>query len=194
MLNCSEKCPELSGYFYPVQNLLLLYFISKVSFLPYWRVEIQKMCFCAWEECFALGMESKGVTCVPLSPYQSVVYCHGGRIGFFQGDIRLLSDDMKALRPTIFPVVPRLLNRMYDKVSWILILLFLEPWSLCPFTMWKNSLSYGDFSSRLYYFCLAADTFSPFVMDAAPSACKSVLWLTQTPDTVIMCEYEIPLY
>uniref|UniRef100_A0A8C5JHC5 Arachidonate--CoA ligase n=1 Tax=Junco hyemalis TaxID=40217 RepID=A0A8C5JHC5_JUNHY len=54
-----------------------------------------------------------------------VVYCHGGRIGFFQGDIRLLSDDMKALRPTIFPVVPRLLNRMYDKADtslkrWIL--------------------------------------------------------------------------
>lgn len=48
---------------------------------------------------------------------QSVVYCHGGRVGFFQGDIRLLSDDMKALRPTIFPVVPRLLNRMYDKVG-----------------------------------------------------------------------------
>uniref|UniRef100_A0A8C9EZM8 Long-chain-fatty-acid--CoA ligase n=1 Tax=Pavo cristatus TaxID=9049 RepID=A0A8C9EZM8_PAVCR len=47
---------------------------------------------------------------------QSVVYCHGGRIGFFQGDIRLLSEDMKALRPTIFPVVPRLLNRMYDKI------------------------------------------------------------------------------
>ncbi|XP_048190144.1 long-chain-fatty-acid--CoA ligase 6 [Perognathus longimembris pacificus] len=47
---------------------------------------------------------------------QSVVYCHGGRVGFFQGDIRLLSDDMKALQPTIFPVVPRLLNRMYDKI------------------------------------------------------------------------------
>ncbi|XP_055458772.1 long-chain-fatty-acid--CoA ligase 6 isoform X4 [Psammomys obesus] len=47
---------------------------------------------------------------------QSVVYCHGGRVGFFQGDIRLLSEDMKALRPTIFPVVPRLLNRMYDKI------------------------------------------------------------------------------
>uniref|UniRef100_A0A673L8R8 long-chain-fatty-acid--CoA ligase n=1 Tax=Sinocyclocheilus rhinocerous TaxID=307959 RepID=A0A673L8R8_9TELE len=46
----------------------------------------------------------------------AVVICHGGRIGFFQGDIRLLSDDMKALRPTIFPVVPRLLNRMYDKI------------------------------------------------------------------------------
>uniref|UniRef100_A0A8C1W9G8 Arachidonate--CoA ligase n=1 Tax=Cyprinus carpio TaxID=7962 RepID=A0A8C1W9G8_CYPCA len=47
---------------------------------------------------------------------EAVVICHGGRIGFFQGDIRLLPDDMKALRPTIFPVVPRLLNRMYDKV------------------------------------------------------------------------------
>uniref|UniRef100_A0A8C1I845 Long-chain-fatty-acid--CoA ligase n=1 Tax=Cyprinus carpio TaxID=7962 RepID=A0A8C1I845_CYPCA len=36
-------------------------------------------------------------------------------VGFFQGDIRLLSDDMKALQPTVFPVVPRLLNRIYDK-------------------------------------------------------------------------------
>ncbi|MGH0171063.1 UNVERIFIED_CONTAM: hypothetical protein FKN15_060329 [Acipenser sinensis] len=51
-----------------------------------------------------------------LKVTESVVYCHGGRIGFFQGDIRLLSEDMKALRPTVFPVVPRLLNRMYDKI------------------------------------------------------------------------------
>uniref|UniRef100_A0A3B3V4S8 Arachidonate--CoA ligase n=1 Tax=Poecilia latipinna TaxID=48699 RepID=A0A3B3V4S8_9TELE len=51
-----------------------------------------------------------------MSPKCNVVYCHGGRIGFYQGDIRLLPEDMKALRPTIFPVVPRLLNRMYDKI------------------------------------------------------------------------------
>nr|XP_042139938.1 long-chain-fatty-acid--CoA ligase 6 isoform X1 [Peromyscus maniculatus bairdii] len=51
-----------------------------------------------------------------LKVTESVVYCHGGRVGFFQGDIRLLSEDMKALHPTIFPVVPRLLNRMYDKI------------------------------------------------------------------------------
>lgn len=38
-------------------------------------------------------------------------------MGFFQGDIRLLPDDMKTLQPTVFPVVPRLLNRVYDKVS-----------------------------------------------------------------------------
>ncbi|XP_047434406.1 long-chain-fatty-acid--CoA ligase 1a isoform X2 [Mugil cephalus] len=47
---------------------------------------------------------------------QSVVLVHGARIGYFQGDIRLLMDDLKALQPTIFPVVPRLLNRMFDKV------------------------------------------------------------------------------
>lgn len=47
---------------------------------------------------------------------QSVVLIHGGRIGFFQGDIRLLMDDLKTLQPTVFPVVPRLLNRMFDKI------------------------------------------------------------------------------
>ncbi|XP_047434405.1 long-chain-fatty-acid--CoA ligase 1a isoform X1 [Mugil cephalus] len=47
---------------------------------------------------------------------ESVVLVHGARIGYFQGDIRLLMDDLKALQPTIFPVVPRLLNRMFDKV------------------------------------------------------------------------------
>lgn len=45
------------------------------------------------------------------------MYGAGARVGFFQGDIRLLPDDMKFLQPTIFPVVPRLLNRVYDKVS-----------------------------------------------------------------------------
>uniref|UniRef100_A0A3P8VP48 Long-chain-fatty-acid--CoA ligase n=1 Tax=Cynoglossus semilaevis TaxID=244447 RepID=A0A3P8VP48_CYNSE len=48
---------------------------------------------------------------------QTVMYGAGGRVGFFQGDIRLLPDDMKTLQPTIFPVVPRLLNRVYDKVQ-----------------------------------------------------------------------------
>lgn len=47
---------------------------------------------------------------------QSVVLIHGGRIGYFQGDIRLLMDDLKVLQPTVFPVVPRLLNRMFDKI------------------------------------------------------------------------------
>ncbi|KAM3842596.1 long-chain-fatty-acid--CoA ligase 5 [Diretmus argenteus] len=48
---------------------------------------------------------------------QAVMYSAGAKVGFFQGDIKLLPDDMKALKPTIFPVVPRLLNRVYDKVQ-----------------------------------------------------------------------------
>ncbi|XP_066093922.1 long-chain-fatty-acid--CoA ligase 1 isoform X1 [Saccopteryx bilineata] len=45
-----------------------------------------------------------------------VMLSHGAKIGFFQGDIRLLMDDLKTLQPTIFPVVPRLLNRMFDRI------------------------------------------------------------------------------
>ncbi|XP_062351982.1 long-chain-fatty-acid--CoA ligase 5 isoform X1 [Cinclus cinclus] len=48
---------------------------------------------------------------------QAVVYSCGAKVGFFQGDIRLLTDDMKTLKPTLFPVVPRLLNRIYDKIQ-----------------------------------------------------------------------------
>jgi len=47
---------------------------------------------------------------------QSVMMTQGARIGFFRGDIRGLLDDIKALQPTILPCVPRILNRLYDKV------------------------------------------------------------------------------
>uniref|UniRef100_A0A667Z2Z5 Long-chain-fatty-acid--CoA ligase n=1 Tax=Myripristis murdjan TaxID=586833 RepID=A0A667Z2Z5_9TELE len=47
---------------------------------------------------------------------EGVMLVHGARIGFFQGDIRLLMDDLSTLKPTVFPVVPRLLNRMFDKI------------------------------------------------------------------------------
>lgn len=45
------------------------------------------------------------------------MYMMGASVGFYLGDIRRLSDDMKALRPTVTPAVPRLLNRIYDKVQ-----------------------------------------------------------------------------
>ncbi|KAA0185486.1 hypothetical protein HAZT_HAZT001290 [Hyalella azteca] len=44
------------------------------------------------------------------------VYIAGGAVGFYGGDIKNLADDYKALRPTITPSVPRLLNRVYDRV------------------------------------------------------------------------------
>ncbi|XP_057321321.1 long-chain-fatty-acid--CoA ligase 5 isoform X1 [Microplitis mediator] len=45
------------------------------------------------------------------------MYMVGGSVGFYGGDIKLLPEDMRALRPTVMPAVPRLLNRLYDKVQ-----------------------------------------------------------------------------
>ncbi|XP_063985043.1 long-chain-fatty-acid--CoA ligase 5 isoform X1 [Diachasmimorpha longicaudata] len=45
------------------------------------------------------------------------MYIVGGSVGFYSGDIKTLPEDMKALRPTVMPAVPRLLNRLYDKVQ-----------------------------------------------------------------------------
>lgn len=59
----------------------------------------------------------------PTFCLQGVILIHGARIGYFQGDIRLLMDDLKTLQPTVFPVVPRLLNRMFDKVRRRLVFL-----------------------------------------------------------------------
>ncbi|KAL8593299.1 hypothetical protein ACOMHN_009952 [Nucella lapillus] len=44
-----------------------------------------------------------------------IVMMHGAQIGYSSGDIRKLTDDLQELRPSLFPTVPRLLNRMYDK-------------------------------------------------------------------------------
>jgi long-chain acyl-CoA synthetase len=47
---------------------------------------------------------------------QVAMYMQGGAVGFYAGDIRCLMDDMKELKPTVSPAVPRLLNRIHDKV------------------------------------------------------------------------------
>ena len=48
---------------------------------------------------------------------QLMLMCVGGSIGFWQGDVKKLVMDMMALRPTVFPAVPRILNRIYDNVQ-----------------------------------------------------------------------------
>lgn len=40
----------------------------------------------------------------------------GAKLGFYQGDVLKIMDDVALLRPTLFVAVPRLLNRIYDKV------------------------------------------------------------------------------
>eukprot|EP01126_Amoeba_proteus_P025835 TRINITY_DN2567_c0_g1_i3.p1 TRINITY_DN2567_c0_g1~~TRINITY_DN2567_c0_g1_i3.p1 ORF type:complete len:649 (+),score=133.27 TRINITY_DN2567_c0_g1_i3:84-2030(+) len=47
----------------------------------------------------------------------NAIWYHGASAGFFRGDVRLLFDDIVELKPTIFASVPRLWNRLYDKIS-----------------------------------------------------------------------------
>ena len=44
------------------------------------------------------------------------ILCAGASIGFFRGDPKFLLEDIQALRPTIMPVAPRVLNKIYDKI------------------------------------------------------------------------------
>ncbi|CAH2984047.1 unnamed protein product [Chilo suppressalis] len=48
---------------------------------------------------------------------ENALYMMGGAVGFYSGDIRRLADDLSALKPTMMPAVPRLLNRLYDKAQ-----------------------------------------------------------------------------
>ncbi|XP_025107943.1 LOW QUALITY PROTEIN: long-chain-fatty-acid--CoA ligase 5-like [Pomacea canaliculata] len=47
----------------------------------------------------------------------SMMFMHGVKIGYFQGDIRKLTEDLMELKPTVFITVPRVLNRIYDKIQ-----------------------------------------------------------------------------
>lgn len=48
---------------------------------------------------------------------ENAMFYAGGAIGYYSGDIKELTNDLKALKPTVMPAVPRLLNRVYDKIN-----------------------------------------------------------------------------
>uniref|UniRef100_A0A7E4W672 Long-chain-fatty-acid--CoA ligase n=1 Tax=Panagrellus redivivus TaxID=6233 RepID=A0A7E4W672_PANRE len=62
------------------------------------------------------------ISYLPLSHMFEQV-CHwcvlmfGASVGYYSGDIANLNNDLKALKPTVFPVVPRLLNRFNDLIQ-----------------------------------------------------------------------------
>lgn len=45
------------------------------------------------------------------------VTLYAARIGYYRGDMLLLVDDIGVLMPTIFPTVPRLLNKIYMRLK-----------------------------------------------------------------------------
>lgn len=71
---------------------------------------------------FVIRHDDVSISYLPLAHMfermmQVTMFCHGARVGFYQGEISLLMDDIKTLKPTFLPVVPRLLNRIYDKIQ-----------------------------------------------------------------------------
>ena len=45
-----------------------------------------------------------------------VISFFGGEVGFWQGKVEKLIDDFRDFQPTLLAMVPRLLNKFYDKV------------------------------------------------------------------------------
>lgn len=45
------------------------------------------------------------------------VYIQGASIAFFRGDPLFLIEDLQACRPTVLPAVPRVLNKIHDKIQ-----------------------------------------------------------------------------
>jgi len=71
---------------------------------------------------FEIRQDDVHVSYLPLAHMferivQTFVLANGAAIGFYQGDTNKLLDDIAVLRPTLFVSVPRLLNRIYDKVT-----------------------------------------------------------------------------
>jgi len=48
---------------------------------------------------------------------QAQILLAGASVAFFRGDTKLLVEDLQACRPTILPAAPRVLNKIYDKIS-----------------------------------------------------------------------------
>eukprot|EP00449_Zooxanthella_nutricula_P019160 CAMPEP_0198540486 /NCGR_PEP_ID=MMETSP1462-20131121/53224_1 /TAXON_ID=1333877 /ORGANISM="Brandtodinium nutriculum, Strain RCC3387" /LENGTH=682 /DNA_ID=CAMNT_0044270595 /DNA_START=54 /DNA_END=2102 /DNA_ORIENTATION=- len=70
---------------------------------------------------FTLSKEDVHLSYLPLPHVfercvQMLVLNAGAKIGFYQGETLKILEDLNALRPTIFPSVPRLLNRIHDRL------------------------------------------------------------------------------
>ena len=73
------------------------------------------------DESFAICHTDRHISYLPLPHiFERVVVAqmitNGASIAFFRGDPLLLIEDIVACRPTIIPMVPRVLNKIHDKI------------------------------------------------------------------------------
>lgn len=108
--------------------------------------------YCNDRHLFKLGPDLIHLSYLPLSHvYEraviTLVVTIGASVGFFSEDITKIVDDAVALKPTLFITVPRLLNKLYDKIragieekSWIKRKLFSMAYDAKLYNLQKNGM------------------------------------------------------
>ncbi|CAG8445278.1 12976_t:CDS:2 [Acaulospora morrowiae] len=83
---------------------------------------------------------------------EAVIVYNGGAIGFYQGDMPKLLDDIAELKPTIFVSIPRMLNRICDKIlASVNVKGGITRWMFnVAFNTKKVGLAKGDVSHRMW--------------------------------------------
>ena len=69
-----------------------------------------------------LGEEDSYISYLPSAhsfeqAVSGMVFVYGLKVGFFGGNVLKLTEDMQILKPTLFPSVPRLFNKIYGKIQ-----------------------------------------------------------------------------
>ena len=73
----------------------------------------------------------------------------GGCIGYASGNIKRLADDLRLIRPTFFPSVPRVLNKIYAKIQEGICKSQMKAW-LLKLAVWnkRRQLENGVFNNN----------------------------------------------
>uniref|UniRef100_A0A3B0MF87 Long-chain-fatty-acid--coa ligase, putative n=1 Tax=Theileria annulata TaxID=5874 RepID=A0A3B0MF87_THEAN len=75
--------------------------------------------------CRPMGVDESYFTChlsyLPMAhmfekDFVNAVFYFGGKVGIYSGDVKLILDDLQTLKPTLFISVPRLYQRIHDKI------------------------------------------------------------------------------
>ena len=71
---------------------------------------------------FDVNTDDTMISYLPLAhSFEKVLFSlsmvRGTKIGYYGGDVLKLTDDCQALQPTLFPSVPRLYGKIYDKIQ-----------------------------------------------------------------------------
>uniref|UniRef100_A0A8C6UUV8 Arachidonate--CoA ligase n=1 Tax=Neogobius melanostomus TaxID=47308 RepID=A0A8C6UUV8_9GOBI len=116
-LSCLVLFDEFSEAFLERAKKCDVEVLKYAQLIPPQPEDLAVVCFTSGttgRDCCHLSMST--LTMLNASLFQVTLFCHGARVGFYQGEISLLMDDIKTLKPAFLPVVPRLLNRIYDKI------------------------------------------------------------------------------